>query len=148
MKNVTKHPFTLLEIVVSMALLAVISSLFVYNGWQMIKEQRYISSIKRVQNEIYGAKLNALSYGRDLTLTFTVSGNKTTLFIDCLNPPKALVSRVNRKIDLPNLALTQKIIFYSNGHTSSKEPIVLIPAQGNSKQRVINLSQIDRMKVK
>ncbi len=131
-----------------MFLLCLISSLFIYKGWELINEHRYLSSCRLVQNEIYAAKLNALSFGHDFTFKFTPEGSKTKLFIECFDPPKLLKSRVNRNINLPNLRLEGEIIFYANGYFWPQDQIICRPIKGNSKPREISLVQIDRMKVK
>ena len=143
-----KRHFTLLEITVSMVLLSVISSLFVYRGWDLLSEHRFLSSCRRVQNEIQGAKLNALSFGRDFTFRFSPQGAKTILYIECFDPPKLIKSKVNRKIDLPNLKLEGEILFYANGYISPHDVLLCSPLKGKSKPREISLIQIDRMKVK
>ncbi len=131
-----------------MVLLSLISSFFVFKGWELIAQHRFLSSCRRIQNEVYGAKLNALSFGRDFVCRFTPEGSKTKLYIECFDPPKILGNRVNRTIDLPNLKLEGEILFYSNGFVSPSESLICQPIKGNCKAREIPLVQIDRMKVK
>jgi len=147
MKSFRKRGFTLLEIVISMFLLSIISSFFVYKGWELIAEHRFLSSCRQVQNELYGAKLNALSFNRDFTCRFTREGSKTILYIECVNPPKILKNRVNRKSTLANIQLEGEILFYANGFISPGDVLTCRPIKGHSKPREISLKQIDRMRV-
>ncbi len=145
--KIYKNAFTLIEIMISMALLSVISSCFVYKGWDLLCEHRFLSSVRRVQAEVYSAKLNALTYQIDITLKLTEEVGKSVLFIEASNVPKALSSVMNKKIGLPNLKLQKEIIFYSNGYTYPDQALILSPFKGKTKARSIELSLIDRMKV-
>lgn len=144
---ITRRSFTLIEIMISMTLLALISSTFIYKGWDLICEQRFLSSARRVHAEVSSARLNAISYEIDLKLTFEKVGSKSILVISATKIPSALETTLNKKILLANLDLQGEMIFYANGYCDAKDQLILKPIKGNAKDRVVNPFQIDRMKV-
>lgn len=146
-KIISKRRFTLFEIVISMALMAMISSMFVYKGWDLICEQRFLSSARRIHNEVCAAKLNAIAYQVAINLTFSKKASKSVLVISASSIPKGLESMLGKEISLPNLELEKEVVFYSNGFCSFHEELVLKPIKGKAKDRLVSLLQIDRMKV-
>lgn len=95
-----KRPFTLLEIMICLFLLAMMGSYAGIKGYELIKQSQITYAKKRLHEEFELSRCMALCYKMDVEVTLLKKKNKTH-FIRTGDPPEQLAHLFDSPILLP-----------------------------------------------
>jgi hypothetical protein len=120
-KTKSKRYFTLLEILVCLALITTLSALFGFQGKRLLEKQRIENSLQLLKGEKEKAKFLSLVYQADIDLEIICEKKGLFLQRNCDEPGLAS----NKRLSLPGLKdlryqgqKRKKIVFakFSSGH--------------------------------
>ena len=139
-----RKPFTLIEIVVCMAILAIVGSVFIYKGAGLLKERRFTTSLKNITSEILLTKSIAINYQIDIHLTLEQKKGKVCLLrkVDCAN--SSIRGLFQSEIVFPEIIFGEdddkkEIYFYGNGWIEGDDKLNLFMASHCKKQYSVEI---------
>lgn len=99
-------PFSLLEIIICLSLLACIGSVATIKGYELLKQSRIAYSNKRFAEEMQLTRCIASSYKIDIEVHLVKKKNKVQ-FIRVADSPPEINYLFNTPINLPNFSLSE-----------------------------------------
>lgn len=141
-KGVKRLPFTLIEILLAIALLAMITAVVSVNVRGLFRQQKFLNEVNAVTSLLNRAQQLMLIYGQNVQVKFTTSkeGIKGQLTPDCLLDPKWEKWTSNHTLTLTQI---HSINFHDELFPNSSEGEKLIrfyPHGGGVSRGVMSLS--------
>ena len=139
-----RKPFTLIEILVCLMLLAMAGSVVIYKGGKLLSERRFSSSIENIRSEIFLTKSLALTYQIDIDLYLQQKKGKIILKRKTDTPHPSIKALFDKEIALPEIVFgkadEEKIIhFYGNGWIDGDDEYTLFMASHLKKQYSVKI---------
>lgn len=136
--TVSKRSFTLLEILICLAIVGLLSALFGFQGKKFLDEQRFENSLQLIKGEWEKSKFLSLVYQTDIELEIVRKKNDFFLQRKCDEPGLSHSATTS----LPGLRdlryqgrKPKKIVFakFSSGHAVEYLPIEFLTSKGTWK---------------
>lgn len=143
-KRQTKASFTLLEIMITLSVIALIGSFLAFGASSMIASRHFKESISKVDRSFHLLKSAAVAYRCDFTLSLEQKEGKVFFLIETTSeevPEKFLTQEelkgVSEFYQNPNTPL-KKIQYhiYSSGLIAPKEKLFLQAEKGDEKREI------------
>lgn len=150
--KIKRKPFTLIEILVCLTLLAIAWSLLVYKGGKLLQERRFSSSCEKLTSEIFVTKSLALTYQIDIDLVLEQRNGKFYFSRKTDFAESNIRSLFQSEIVFPELVFgkedeKKELHFYGNGWIEGDDKITLSMASHLKKQYSVEIKHSFRKAV-
>lgn len=112
-----KHSFTIIEILVAIALLSLLSVFVSSNSLKLIRNHEKTTAIKQIEEELFFAKQLAIHYQATVFVDISMENGNLVLRRNCFQSPKApkiyFKETVIKKVKTLH---PQRIAFHSSGY--------------------------------
>ncbi len=139
-----RRAFTLIEILICMAILAIVGSGAIYKGAGLLRDRRFSTSLQKITSEIFLTKSLAQNYQTDIHLILEQKKGKVYLSRHVDSANNFLKSLFKIKVVFPEIIFgsegdIKEIHFYGNGWIEGEDKLNLSMASHCKKQYSVEI---------